>query len=341
MIKIEDVQIKYDDFIALNDINFEVKEGEFFTLLGPSGSGKSTMLRAIVGFLSPSKGKIKVANEVINNKPVETRGIGMVFQSYALFPNMSVYDNIAFGLKVDKKDKTYIDNRVRELAEMVDLTSEQVQKNVSELSGGQQQRVAITRSLAKKPNILAMDEPLSNLDARLRKQLRKELKKIQNELNVTTLYVTHDQEEALTLSDRIAVFSNGKLEQVGTPEEIYNHPQSEFVLSFVGDSNTIPADIVKKINPTVDFNEYKRFYIRPENLSIRPAGNEIKDNEILVEYVDQDFYGTHLIYTVIDKATGFTFNTLESSSKLNSTKVGEELILKFDTQKILKYKGGE
>ncbi|MSS77730.1 ABC transporter ATP-binding protein [Anaerococcus sp. AGMB00486] len=339
MINVENVQIKYGDFIAMDEINFEVKEGEFFTFLGPSGSGKSTMLRAIAGFLKPSKGDIKIHDKVINDLEIEDRGIGMVFQSYALFPSMSVYDNIAFGLKVEKKDKEFIDKRVRELAKVVDLTDDQLEKNISDLSGGQQQRVAITRAMAKKPEILAMDEPLSNLDAKLRKSLRGELKKIQRELNVTTLYVTHDQEEALTLSNRIAVFSNGHLEQVGTPKEIYENPLTEFVCTFIGDSNKLSKSLVSKIAPNKNISEYDSFYIRPEHISTSVNDGILNENEMIFEFESEDYYGTHYIYHLIDKESKIKISTKEYRSENNRFKKGEEVKVRFDIEKIHLFKG--
>ena len=272
------------------------------------------MLRAIVGFLNPSKGTIEINGKVINHIPVEDRGIGMVFQSYALFPTMTVYDNIAFGLKIDKKDKAFIDKRVHQMGKMVDLTEEQLQKNVAALSGGQQQRVAIARALAKQPEILAMDEPLSNLDAKLRKQLRRELKNIQHNLKVTSLYVTHDQEEALTLSDRIAVFSNGKLEQVGTPKEIYSNPKTEFVCTFIGDSNKIPAEIVQRYLPKIYKGDSSVYYVRPEDIKTeRYAGQELKENQFICEFVSEDFYGTYINFTLKEVNSGTNIITFEDS----------------------------
>lgn len=245
MIQFKDIEIRFGDFVAMSGLNLEVKKGEFFTFLGPSGCGKTTTLRALVGFIRPSKGTIEVNGEDITYKPIEKRGIGMVFQSYALFPTMTVGENIAFGLKEHKWDKDKIQKRIREVADMVNLTDEQLKKNVSELSGGQQQRVAIARALALNPEIIVLDEPLSNLDAKLRKSLRQELKRIQKVSGTTMIYVTHDQEEALTLSDRIAVFNNGYVEQIGKPREIYDHPQSEFVANFIGDMNQVPVQLLQ------------------------------------------------------------------------------------------------
>ena len=205
MIRLNDIVVKFGDFTALHNINVHVKEGEFFTFLGPSGCGKTTTLRTLTGFIEPVEGSVLANGKDITHVPIEERNIGIVFQSYALFPTMTVYDNIAFGLKVKKMKKPEIDKKVRSIAQKVDLTDEQLMKAVSQLSGGQQQRVAIARALVTDPAIICMDEPLSNLDAKLRVQLRNELKKMQKEFGITTIYVTHDQEEALTLSDRIAV----------------------------------------------------------------------------------------------------------------------------------------
>lgn len=342
MIELKDIQVKYGDFIALDDINLTIDKGEFFTLLGPSGSGKTTTLRSIVGFLKPSSGTISIDGEVINDKDVEQRDIGMVFQSYALFPTMTVYENIAFGLKIQKKSKQEIDARVAELAKMVDFNEEQLHKNVADLSGGQQQRVAITRALAKNPPILAMDEPLSNLDAKLRKQLRSEIKNIQQKTGVTVVYVTHDQEEALTLSDRIAVFSNGKLEQVGTPAEIYNNPASEYVCNFIGDSNQLPTSIVEKHFPNIDTENYNRFYIRPEKLRTQPyQGQDLKENEMVLTFIGDEFYGTHTNYKFSHQAIDFNIISFERSEENTIYKVGKPVVISMEEKDILKFKEGD
>ncbi|MBS4208407.1 ABC transporter ATP-binding protein [Bacillus sp. FJAT-50079] len=300
MIHFNNIQIKYNDFIAIHDLNLEIRKGEFFTLLGPSGCGKTTTLRSLVGFAQPSKGSIVVDDQDITHVPIEKRQIGMVFQSYALFPTMSVYENIAFGLKVKKESKENIEKRVQELAEIVDLTQEQLHKNVSELSGGQQQRVAIARALALKPKILVLDEPLSNLDAKLRKQLRKELKKLQKEFGITSIYVTHDQEEALTLSDRIAVFNHGYVEQVGTPEEIYNQSKTEFVCNFIGDSNhlskTIIEEVIRQTGAELDSN--LKSYIRTEKVKTVISNDEKHLAKLKGKVIGKEFYGTFIQYRV-------------------------------------------
>ena len=241
MIRLNDIVVKFGDFTALHNINVHVKEGEFFTFLGPSGCGKTTTLRTLTGFIEPVEGSVLANGKDITHVPIEERNIGIVFQSYALFPTMTVYDNIAFGLKVKKMKKPEIDKKVRSIAQKVDLTDEQLMKAVSQLSGGQQQRVAIARALVTDPAIICMDEPLSNLDAKLRVQLRNELKKMQKEFGITTIYVTHDQEEALTMSDTIVVMNQGYIQQMGSPEQIYNEPENAFVADFIGESNIVPG----------------------------------------------------------------------------------------------------
>ena len=237
MIELTDIVVRFGDFDALHNINVHVKEGEFFTFLGPS-----------TGFIEPVSGTVRMLARDITHVPIEKRNIGIVFQSYALFPTMTVYNNIAFGLKIKKMPKAEIDRKVREIASKVDLNDEQLKKAVSQLSGGQQQRVAIARALVTEPAIICMDEPLSNLDAKLRVNLRNELKKMQREFGITTIYVTHDQEEALTLSDRIAVFNKGYIEQIGTPNEVYNYSATEFVANFIGDINKLGNEIVSALH---------------------------------------------------------------------------------------------
>ena len=205
MVKFENIEIKYGDFVAIENLNLDIKEGEFFTFLGPSGCGKTTSLRALVGFLSPSKGKVYVGDKDVTNLPVEKRNIGMVFQSYALFPTMSVYDNIAFGMKVKKASKTEIDQKVHEVAAKIKITESQLKKNVSDLSGGQQQRVALARILAYEPEALLLDEPFGALDVITRNDMQDWLLTMRKELQKTTLLVTHDIDEALYLADRILI----------------------------------------------------------------------------------------------------------------------------------------
>ncbi len=293
MIELKNIVVKFGDFEALHNINVEVREGEFFTFLGPSGCGKTTTLRTITGFIEPVEGLVYVNNVDITHVPIEKRNIGIVFQSYALFPTMTVYDNIAFGLKVKKLKKSEIDARVRAIAAKVDLSDEQLQKAVSQLSGGQQQRVAIARALVTGPAIICMDEPLSNLDAKLRVQLRNELKKMQKDFGITTIYVTHDQEEALTLSDRIAVFNKGYIEQIGTPNEIYNHSATEFVCNFIGDINWIEPQLAQ----TMGLAEGKNHFIRLERLRVNQPQRE---QEIILDGTveSREYYGLYIKYFI-------------------------------------------
>lgn len=295
MIELEHISVQFPGTAepTLKDISLTIQKGEFFTFLGPSGCGKTTTLRSITGFLTPVSGSIRVNGEDITHKAIEERNIGMVFQSYALFPTMTVYDNIAFGLKVKKLKKAEIDEKVHAIAKKVELSEEQLGKAVSSLSGGQQQRVAIARALVTEPEILCLDEPLSNLDARLRLQLRRELKRMQEELGITTIYVTHDQEEALTLSDRIAVFNRGSIEQVGTPKEIYNRSATEFVCNFVGDINALCGEIVEKMGLPLE----EAHYLRLERLymNAEPITDAVTLRGLIRE---REFYGSIVKYTV-------------------------------------------
>lgn len=336
MITFNDIQIKFGEFHAIKNLNLHVEEGEFFTFLGPSGCGKTTILRSLVGFIQPSSGQILLHDRDITNVPIEKRGISMVFQSYALFPTLNVYENIAFGLRVKKVSKVEVDREVRDIAQKVDLKEAQLFKKVSELSGGQQQRVAIARALVLKPSILALDEPLSNLDAKLRVQLRNELKNLQKKFGITTIYVTHDQEEALTLSDRIAVFNNGIVEQVGTPKEIYNQSQTEFVCNFIGDINKIDSAVIENSRLKEYIDPLKVAYIRNEKVNLTPLP-QVKDVvQIKGKIVDQEFYGLYTKY-LIEVVGGGLLKTIEKESGLQETKVGDEIDIYINVNDILQY----
>jgi len=242
---IENVIKKFGDFNAVDGISLAIEEGEFFTLLGPSGCGKTTLLRMIAGFNSVDGGVIRFKEKVLNDIPAHKRNIGMVFQNYAIFPHMSVFNNVAYGLKARKASKEEIEKRVIEVLDLVQMT-EYKDRQPSKLSGGQQQRIALARAIVINPDILLMDEPLSNLDAKLRIDMREVIKKIQNNLNITTVYVTHDQEEALAISDRIAVMNGGKIQQIGTPREIYQNPGNTFVADFIGTSSFLDCTLETK-----------------------------------------------------------------------------------------------
>ncbi len=337
MLKIKDLRINYGQFVAVDNLNITVNKGEFFTFLGPSGCGKTTTLRAIAGFINPSNGRIFINDEDITGVPVERRGLGMVFQSYALFPTMTVFDNIAYGLTVDKMPKSKINERVLELATLVDLAENQLKRNVSELSGGQQQRVAIARALARKPSVVLFDEPLSNLDAKLRKQLRSELKAIQREAGMTAIYVTHDQEEALELSDHIAVFNNGFIEQVGTPEEIYDHSATEFVCTFIGDSNLLPPVLMEKINEQSGskFDLSKRHYIRPEKIKVYQLPDGKKCVKLPAVVLAEVYQGT--FSTVYLDVYGQKLKMINKKDGNFSFKVQDRIEVYINLEHILEY----
>jgi putative spermidine/putrescine transport system ATP-binding protein len=248
----------YGEVVAVAGIDLEVQQGEFFTFLGPSGSGKTTTLRMIAGFEDPSGGKIELAGEEVHGVPPYDRAVNTVFQDYALFPHMSVGENVAYGLKVSGGDKAERARRRDEALEMVRLPG-YAERRPGELSGGQRQRVALARAIVNRPKVLLLDEPLGALDLKLREQMQVELKTIQSEVGITFVYVTHDQDEALTMSDRIAVFNDGRIEQVSAPRELYERPRNEFVAGFVGVSNVIERD-------------GRRLTIRPEKVQLLEPG---------------------------------------------------------------------
>ena len=330
MIKLNDIVVKFGDFTALHDINVHVKEGEFFTFLGPSGCGKTTTLRTITGFIEPVSGTVVVKDRDITHVPIEKRNIGIVFQSYALFPTMTVYDNIAFGLKIQKLKKDEIDRKVREIARKVDLSDEQLQKAVSQLSGGQQQRVAIARALVTGPAIICMDEPLSNLDAKLRVQLRNELKKMQKDFGITTIYVTHDQEEALTLSDRIAVFNKGYIEQIGTPNEVYNFSKTEFVCNFIGDINRLSDAVAAKAGLDLKKNNYVRLERLHVNVEPRPGQIQLPGTVTMREY-----YGLYIKY-YIDLGSQ-TIKVIEKNDGVRIYEEGQTVQVILDPADVMAY----
>jgi len=242
-ILVQNLVKKFGTATAVDNLNLEIKKGEMTALLGPSGCGKTTLLRMLAGFETPTSGTIRVNGQVVNDLPPQQRKIGIVFQDYAIFPTMTVFDNIAYGLKIKKLDKAEINRSVMEYLGLVGLVGYE-KRMPSQLSGGQQQRVALARALITKPEVLLLDEPLSNLDAALRLRIRKEIRKIQQALGITAVFVTHDQEEALSIADRIFVMRSGKLMQAGTPAEIYARPQNDFVADFIGKSNILYGKVV-------------------------------------------------------------------------------------------------
>lgn len=335
MIKLKDIVVRFGDFTALHNINVHVKEGEFFTFLGPSGCGKTTTLRTITGFIEPAEGSVFVKDEDITHVPIEDRNIGIVFQSYALFPTMTVYDNIAFGLKVKKLKKPVVDEKVRAIAKKVDLSDEQLKKAVSQLSGGQQQRVAIARALVTEPSIICLDEPLSNLDAKLRVQLREELKRMQKDFGITSIYVTHDQEEALTLSDRIAVFNKGRIEQIGTPNDIYNHSATEFVCNFIGDINRLSDGIVSQlaaIDPSIRTQDHH--YVRLERLHVNGSPKEgvltIPGTVTMREY-----YGLYIKYYL--DAGSQVLRIMQRNDGIHMYEEGDQVTVSINPRDLMSY----
>jgi putative spermidine/putrescine transport system ATP-binding protein len=290
---------------AVDDFNLQVRKGEFVSFLGPSGCGKTTTLRMIAGFETPTTGSIVMDGKEITDKRPNQRNIGMVFQSYALFPNLSVADNIGFGLKVVGRPKSEINNRVREMLTLIKL-EELGDRYPYQLSGGQQQRVALARALAIRPQLLLLDEPLSALDAKIRVSLRNEIRAIQQQLGITTIYVTHDQEEAMSLSDRVVVMNHARIEQVGAPFEIYNFPKNQFVASFVGTLNTLHAVVVdpaagllnvdgqsiytaRPITP-IEAGAAVAMALRPELLNLGGANND--DNRLAGQVETVNFLGS-------------------------------------------------
>ncbi len=300
LIEFRNIVKSFDGQVVLKGINLDINEGEFVTLLGPSGCGKTTLLRILGGFLEADEGTIIFDGEVIDRKPPYERELNTVFQKYVLFPNMNVYENIAFGLKVKHVSKDIIDQKVMRMLKLIDLEGFE-DKNPTLLSGGQQQRVAIARALVNEPKVLLLDEPLAALDLKLRKEMQYELKRIQSEVDITFIFVTHDQEEALTMSDKIVVINDGTIQQVGTPQEIYNNPDNAFVAHFIGETNIVPAVMVDDYKVRFDDrnfdckdcgynkNEPVDVLIRPENISIV----EPKEGKLSGEVTSSVFKGTH------------------------------------------------
>ena len=285
IIDLKDITVKYGDNVILDKLNLSINKKEFITLLGPCGCGKTTTLRCIAGFVDPNGGDIVFEGKVINDIPPHKRKVNTIFQRYALFSHMNVFENVAFGPEIQKMSKPEIRKTVAEMLELVNLKGFE-KRSVGSLSGGQQQRVAIARALANRPHVLLLDEPLGALDLKLRKDMQKELKAIQKRLGITFIYVTHDQEEALSMSDRVVVMDKGKIQQIGTPEDIYNEPVNAFVADFIGESNIVDAVMIKdyyvRISGVVfdcldkgfEPNEKVEAVIRPEDIKIHELGTK-------------------------------------------------------------------
>lgn len=320
---IKDAVKKYGSFTALKGANLEVKPGEFFTLLGPSGCGKTTLLRMIAGFNSIDGGAIYFDEKKINDLEAHKRDIGMVFQNYAIFPHLTVWENVAYGLKAKKLPKKEIEEKVAEALRLVQIEALK-DRRPNELSGGQQQRVALARAFVIEPSVLLMDEPLSNLDAKLRVQMRTVIKKLQRRLGITTIYVTHDQEEALAISDRIAVMNEGEIIQIGTPEEIYKKPANTFVAGFIGVSNFIKARLVKDQEESFAVvDDVYKIPVKPIqeaiegiNLSVRPEQLFISEKGIPGTIVLSTFLGDFIEYEInLDNGQTIQVNEYTKDSK--------------------------
>ena len=334
MIRLSDIVVKFGDLEALHNINVDVREGEFFTFLGPSGCGKTTTLRTITGFIEPVSGTVSMQGRDITHVPIEKRNIGIIFQSYALFPTMTVHDNIAFGLKIKKMKKDEIEQKVQEIARKVDLKERHLKRAVSQLSGGQQQRVAIARALVTEPAVICMDEPLSNLDAKLRVQLRNELKKMQKDFGITTIYVTHDQEEALTLSDRIAVFNKGYIEQIGTPNEIYNHSATEFVANFIGDINPLTDEaILKKLG----LNTQEHHFIRLERVRVNDSTQDEQICQLPGAIESREYYGLYIKYYI--RLENQVIKVIEKNDGIRIYEAGEKVTVGIHPADVMTYPG--
>ncbi len=283
IIRLQDISKKFEDDVILDSINLSIKDKEFMTFLGPSGCGKTTTLRIIAGFLEADSGQVIFEGKDINSLPPHKRQVNTIFQRYALFPHLNVYDNIAFGLRIKKMKEKDIAKKVGEMLELVNLKGFQ-KRNISSLSGGQQQRVAIARALAVEPRVLLLDEPLGALDLKLRKDMQVELKNIQKRMGITFIYVTHDQQEALSMSDTVVVMNDGKIQQIGTPIDIYNEPKNAFVADFIGESNILDGimldDFKAKFSGAIfqcldkgfKVNESVDIVVRPEDVDVVPYG---------------------------------------------------------------------
>ena len=343
IISFENVNKFYEDTHVLKNINFEIEKGKFYTLLGPSGCGKTTILRIIAGFTDVSNGKVTLNGEDVTNLPPNKRKVNTVFQDYALFPHMNVFENIAFGLRLKKTPENIIKEKVAEALKMVQLSGYE-NREISQMSGGQQQRVAIARALVNEPEVLLLDEPLSALDLKLRTDMQYELRELQQRLGITFIFVTHDQEEALAMSDEIFVMSKGEIVQSGTPVDIYDEPINRFVADFIGESNIV--DGVMKEDYLVEFvgkefecadagmrpNEKVEIVIRPEDLTL----TSIENGKLTVEVDTQLFRGVH--YEIICYDENGNEWMIHSTRK---AEVGSKVGLYFEPQDIHVMRFGE
>jgi spermidine/putrescine ABC transporter ATP-binding subunit len=343
---LENVVKTFNKTEVVKKMNLEIKQGELVSFLGPSGCGKTTTLNMIAGFLDVDGGRIVVDGKPVHLLPPNKREMGMVFQNYALFPHMTVFDNVAYGLKLRKVSKSEIHTRVTEALEMVRLAGYE-KRYPKELSGGQQQRVSLARALVIKPKVLLLDEPLSNLDAKLRQEMREEIVEIQKRVGITTIFVTHDQEEALAISDRIAVMYEGRIEQVDTPVAIYNHPQTDFVSRFIGEVNQIQGQVLEALSDNqclVSLDGYEQvlsvhqpkdsvidFYIRPEKIQI-----SIENSDGLQVSVERKmFLGAKTRYILVNKEKQFIADISNVALNPNLVQEGKHVCIKWNPEDLL------
>ncbi|MEE0898775.1 MAG: spermidine/putrescine ABC transporter ATP-binding protein [Acutalibacteraceae bacterium] len=327
ILELKNIALSFDGEKILDGINLDIKDKEFITFLGPSGCGKTTTLRIIAGFLEPDEGDVIFENNKINGVPAYKRQVNTIFQRYALFPHLNVYENVAFGLRVKKMKEKEIKEKVEEMLKLVNLTGLE-KRSIDKLSGGQQQRVAIARAIANHPKVLLLDEPLAALDLKLRKDMQKELKKIQQQLGITFIFVTHDQEEALTMSDRVVVMDAGKIQQIGTPQDIYNEPINAFVADFIGESNILDGKMLKDyfvefsgakfecLDKGFETNELVDVVVRPEDVDIVP----VEKGQLTGVVTSVAFLGVH--YEIIVDIGGFKWMIQTTDEHFVDDKVG-------------------
>ena len=327
IVELKNISLSFDGEKILDGINLDIKDKEFITFLGPSGCGKTTTLRIIAGFLEPDEGDVIFENNKINGVPAYKRQVNTIFQRYALFPHLNVYENIAFGLRVKKMKEKEIKEKVEEMLKLVNLTGLE-KRSIDKLSGGQQQRVAIARAIANHPKVLLLDEPLAALDLKLRKDMQKELKKIQQQLGITFIFVTHDQEEALTMSDRVVVMDAGKIQQIGTPQDIYNEPINAFVADFIGESNILDGKMLKDylvefsgtefecLDKGFEADELVDVVVRPEDVDIVP----VEKGQLTGVVTSVAFLGVH--YEIIVDIGGFKWMIQTTDEHFVDDKVG-------------------
>ena len=331
LIELQDLSKSYDGELVLDEFNLSIKENEFITLLGPSGCGKTTTLRIVGGFITPDTGKVIFEGKDITNVPPNKRHVNTVFQKYALFPNMNIAENIAFGLRISGKTDQYIKDKIQYALKLVNLSGYE-KRSVDQLSGGQQQRIAIARAIVNEPRVLLLDEPLGALDLKMRQEMQYELIRMKKELGITFLYVTHDQEEALTMSDKVVVMNQGYIQQIGTPEQIYNEPENAFVADFIGDSNILDAMMMEDyrvkscdhVFPCIDagFGNKKPVdvVIRPEDIIIGKPGEGAMDGVV----TSNVFIGVH--YEMCIQAGGFEWLVQNTKSYPVGSQVSIDVI---------------